>query len=58
MRQAGEVVRNPMRNVSTISSEAEEPETFIHQSPPQLVKPAPEMQALDVEQTEAGNHYR
>lgn len=47
-----------MRNVSTISSEAEEPETFIHQSPPQLVKPAPEMQALDVEQTEAGNHYR
>lgn len=47
-----------MRNVSTIPSEAEEPETFIHQSPPQLVKVAPEMQALDVKQTGAGNHCR
>ena len=47
-----------MRNVSTIPSKAEELQTFTHQSPPQLVEVAPEMQALDVEQTGAGNHYR
>lgn len=47
-----------MRNVSTIPSKAEEPETFTHQSPPKLVEVTPEMQALDVEQIGAGNHYR
>ena len=37
-----------MRNISIVPPEAEEAGTFIHQSLPQSVEIAPEMQALEV----------